>query len=71
MYELCLAFCWSPRKSIFDESKPPGCNAKEGNPFGPFWDYSDIDFVADEYFGDLGFNVDNPGQALAWKKKCV
>jgi hypothetical protein len=28
-----------------------GCCSADGNPFGPFWRYSHVEFRASEYFG--------------------
>ena len=32
------------------------CNAKEGNPFGPFWNRFNIDFDNSEFFGPLSYD---------------
>ncbi|XP_053676583.1 GDP-fucose protein O-fucosyltransferase 1 [Anopheles nili] len=45
-----VSFCYTERMSL-DGSPGHGCNAKSGNPFGPFWDTFQIDFVDSEFFG--------------------
>ena len=46
-----------------------GCNAKSGNPFGPFWDTFDIDFVKSATYGPLHYDVHHTDIAKEWNKK--
>lgn len=45
------------------------CNAKQGNPFGPFWDTFNIDFIASEFYGPLHYDVYHTNIAEKWKEK--
>lgn len=46
-----------------------GCSAKEGNPFGPYWDKFGIDFDADEFFGPLGYDPSFKDDKAKWTSK--
>lgn len=46
-----------------------GCNAKEGNPFGPFWDTYNVDFVSSEFYGPLNYDIHYQDMAKKWKEK--
>ncbi|CAB3400060.1 unnamed protein product [Caenorhabditis bovis] len=65
------AFCWTPKKSIYNKTAPDGCHAKEGSPFGPYWDKFKIEFIGDEYFADIpgGFDTSQMGNRKGWMKK--
>lgn len=65
------AFCWSKRESIFDTKQPAGCHAKEGNPFGPYWDNIGVNFKGDEFFGTIpgGYEISMPGNRRDWEEK--
>lgn len=54
------AFCYVPRH------KSDGCNAKEGNPFGPFWDTFGVDFVGSEFYRGLTYDVHYQNMAEKW-----
>ncbi len=41
------ALCYTHRQG----TQKASCNAKEGNPFGPFWDTFGIDFDRSETYG--------------------
>ncbi|XP_008469123.1 GDP-fucose protein O-fucosyltransferase 1-like [Diaphorina citri] len=60
-----IAFCYMARGSTNESS----CNAKEGNPFGPFWDTYGIDFVGSEFYGPLHYDVHHSDIADHWKMR--
>ncbi len=57
-------FCYSPRSS----SGPSTCDAKQGNPFGPYWDKFSIDFDSNLFYGPLGYNP-HPNLKQEWDAK--
>nr|XP_034828756.1 GDP-fucose protein O-fucosyltransferase 1 isoform X2 [Maniola hyperantus] len=60
-----ISFCYTQRIGEIDNS----CNAKSGNPFGPFWDTFDIDFVKSEFYGPLHYDAHNNKVMEAWTQK--
>lgn len=67
-----IAFCYMERKSLQQEKNnqdAPNCHAKDGNPFGPFWDTYSIDFVGSEFYGPLHFDVRHSSIATKWQEK--
>ncbi|KAF6214595.1 hypothetical protein GE061_009338 [Apolygus lucorum] len=57
-----VSFCYTTRGSS------NGCNAKEGNPFGPFWDTFDVDFVSSQFYGPLHYDVHHSDVAFKWRQ---
>lgn len=53
-----VSLCYSERKSLHGGTAR-SCYAKEGNPFGPFWDEYHIDFVSSEFFSPLTYDTVN------------
>ena len=60
------SFCYAPRQGGAEKL---GCNAKNGNPFGPFWDTFGVDFVGSVTYGPLHYDVRNTDVAEEWNKK--
>lgn len=60
-----ISFCYTQRIGEIDNS----CNAKSGNPFGPFWDTFDIDFVKSEFYGPLNYDAHNIKMMEYWTQK--
>jgi peptide-O-fucosyltransferase len=56
------AFCYSSRGENT-------CNAKEGNPFGPFWDHFGVEFDSNEFYGPLGYDPLFGNHMIEWKQR--
>ncbi|OWF42645.1 GDP-fucose protein O-fucosyltransferase 1-like [Mizuhopecten yessoensis] len=50
-------------------TKGNSCNAKDGNPFGPFWDTFNIDFTSSIFYGPLGYDLMNLHEMKRWRDK--
>lgn len=59
------SLCYSHRSG----SQPDSCNAKDGNPFGPFWDTFQIDFADSATYGPLHYDVHHTQIAQEWDKR--
>ncbi|RNA04541.1 GDP-fucose O-fucosyltransferase 1, partial [Brachionus plicatilis] len=56
-------FCYMARGNSND------CAAKDGNPFGPYWDYFGVDFDKSEFYGPLSFDPLFEKHRLEWTNK--
>lgn len=45
------------------------CKAKDGNPFGPFWNTFSVDFVGSVFYGPLNYDVHHQNMAAKWNAK--
>lgn len=62
-----LSFCYTERQSL-DGKGGKGCNAKDGNPFGPFWDNYNVSFVDSVFFSSLTYDVHHAKMDVEWNK---
>uniref|UniRef100_A0A2P2I998 GDP-fucose protein O-fucosyltransferase 1 n=1 Tax=Hirondellea gigas TaxID=1518452 RepID=A0A2P2I998_9CRUS len=46
-----------------------GCNAKEGNPFGPFWDTFDVEFSDSSFYRPLSYDVHQRATTQEWGRQ--
>lgn len=60
-----ISFCYMERSG----EQEGGCNAKSGNPFGPFWDTFGIDFVGSEFYGPLNYDAHSTSMMSRWTQK--
>lgn len=63
-----ISFCYSERVGL-DGKGGKGCNAKDGNPFGPFWDNYGVTFADSEFFGPLTYDVHHQKMGEKWSEK--
>lgn len=60
-----LAFCYMARRG----PEPNSCNAKDGNPFGPFWDTFGVTFDGSQTYGPLSYDVHHHNAAEEWRQQ--
>ncbi|OQR66689.1 GDP-fucose protein O-fucosyltransferase 1-like [Tropilaelaps mercedesae] len=58
-----ISFCYRSRRVDGD------CAAKDGNPFGPFWDSLGVDFVSSETYGPLHYDTSNQDIIAQWQQR--
>lgn len=61
-----IVFCYQARTH---GPKENDCNAKDGNPFGPFWDTFDIEFDRSEFYSPLFHDTKNLHDMERWKER--
>ena len=66
MFDIVSVYCYSSRNK---EGGKDDCSAKEGNPFGPFWDTYDIDFDNSEFYGPLYYDTNHQHTVEQWNNR--
>lgn len=66
-------FCYSARTHYVDKktSDEPTCAAKDGNPFGAFWDTFEVEFDKNVFYGPLTYDSYNPHEIQRWLKRYI
>jgi peptide-O-fucosyltransferase len=66
-----ISFCYAERQSYHQETTGSGgvCNAKNGNPFGPFWDTFHVDFIGSQTYGPLHYDVHYTDVSKDWNER--
>ncbi|KAJ1519866.1 hypothetical protein ONE63_004108 [Megalurothrips usitatus] len=64
-----ISFCYTARGNGENDEVEKSCSAKEGNPFGPFWDTFNIDFVGSEFYGPLHYDIHHSDMAAHWEER--
>ena len=59
-----ISFCYGERRGPIEQS----CNAKDGNPFGPFWDTYNVSFDRSEMYGPLSYDVYHQDAGTVWNR---
>lgn len=64
-----ISFCYDERPSLKGQTGHRDCLAKEGNPFGPFWDNYKIDFIKSTFFKPLNYDIHHRDMDVKWQER--